>query len=209
MAKQDTEVAVSTTPAVEFDRYSPLNMQTWEQANEGALELPGYDLLKDGRQWALENVPFLIVGATYRPGVVQDKRARAYISVECVVAPAPLITRRGVDPGTLPFSPGDHIVFNDGTTGVCRQVTKALSNIGWIVHDPNIGREGDAPMGESIHDQPPAEWADVNFGDLSFDEDGRGIYSAPIRLRASRGLRLSRYTNEYTGDKEAVTPYLA
>lgn len=208
MAKQDAAVVAVEPSAVTFEKYNPMSMQTWDQANESALEFPGFDLLTDERRDRLENVPFLIVGATYRPGIVQDKRARAYVSVEAVVAPVHLITRRGVDPNTLPFSPGDHVVFNDGTTGIYRQITSALEGIGYIVLGGN-GTRDNAGMGESIYDQPPGEWADVKFGDLRFDEDGRGVYYAPIRLRAARGLRLSRYSNEYTGDKEATTPYIA
>lgn len=208
MAKQDADATVSAVPEVTFEKYNPMSMESWDDANAAAIEFPGFDLLTDERRDRLENVPFLIVGATYRPGIAQDKRARAYVSVEAIVAPEHLIVRRGIDPNTLPFAPGDHVVFNDGSTGVYRQITSALEGIGYIVLGEN-GTRDNAGMGESVFDQPPGEWADVNFGDLRFDEDGRGIYYAPIRLRAARGLRLSRFSNEYTGDKEVTTPYIA
>jgi hypothetical protein len=198
--------AVSAYP--EARPYSPLDMESWEQAGEGALEFPGYDLLTDERRDMLENVPFLIVGVTYRPGIMRGERLGYYVSVEARVAPAPLIVRRGIDPYTLPFDPDAHVVFNDGSTGVYRQITAALNGMGWIKLGPT-GVATDAPMGESVYDQAPGEWDAVNVGDVREDESGRGIYTAPVRLRAARGLRLSRYSNEYTGDKEVTTPYIA
>lgn len=214
MASKETAVkAVATVPAevpqVTFQPYSPLNMQTWAEANESAIEFPGYDLLTDDRTDKLENVPFLIVGATFRPGITTtDGRGMAYVSVECMVAPAHLITKRGIDPSTLPFAPESHVVFNDGSTGVYRQVVNALEGIGYIKLDENNGVRENAPKGESIFDQPPGEWADVRVGDFRLDEEGRGIYAAPIRIRAPRGLRLSTYENEFTTG-QATTRYIA
>jgi hypothetical protein len=211
MAKQVAETQkseVAEVPQVTFQPYSPLNMQTWDEANESAIEFPGYDLLTDERADKLQDVPFLIVGATFRPGITSTEgRSMAYVSVECMVAPAPLITRRGIDPNTLPFGPESHVVFNDGSTGVYRQIVAALEGIGYIKLGDNGSREN-APKGESIFDQPPGEWADVRFGDLRFDEEGRGVYYAPIRLRAPRGLRLSTYENEFTTG-QATTRYIA
>jgi hypothetical protein len=212
MAKQEvTETnAVSAYPErepVEFERYSPLSMQTWEDANAGAVEFPGYDLLTEDRTDALENVPFLIVGATYRPGIERAGRTMSYVSVEAMVAPAHLITRRGIDPASLPFDPESHVVFNDGSTGIYRQITAALEGTGHIKLGSN-GTRDNAKMGESVFDQPPGEWEDVRFGDLRFDEEGRGIYYSPIRIRASRGLRLSEYENDYT-NSQSKTRYIA
>lgn len=210
MASPKTEktAEIVGTPSVEFEAYSPLNMQTWDEANVGALEFPGFDLLTDERTDALEGVPFLVVGATFRPGIVTpDGRSMAYVSVEALVAPANLIRSRGIDPESLPFRPESHIVFNDGSTGVYRQVTNALEGIGYIKLG-EAGERSNARKGESTFDQPPAEWADVRFGEIRFDEEGRGIYYAPIRIRAPRGLRLSTYDNPY-GTGKSTSRYIA
>lgn len=210
MAKQVAQAPaeVAEIPQVTFQPYSPLNMQTWDEANESAIEFPGYDLLTDERTDKLEDVPFLIVGATFRPGITTaEGRAMSYVSVECMIAPSPLIRRRGIDPDSLPFAPESHVVFNDGSTGVYRQIVSALEGIGYIKLGNNGVREN-APKGGSVFDQPPGEWADVRFGDLRFDEEGRGVYAAPIRLRAPRGLRLSTYENEFTTG-QATTRYIA
>jgi hypothetical protein len=203
----DAAVAVAVPQAV-FKPYSSLANESWAEANENALEFPGYDLLTEERTDALENVPFLIVGVTYRPGIVTpDGRAMSYVSLECRVAPDEIIRRKGIDPGTLPFDGDAHVVFNDGSTGVYRQITEALEGLGWIMLGEN-GTRDNAPKGESVFDQPPGEWADIRVGDLHLDEDGRGIYHAAPRIRAPRGLRLSTYENDLTAG-EATTRYIA
>jgi hypothetical protein len=200
--------AIADAPSVEFETYSPLNMQTWDEANVDAIEFPGFDLLTDERTDALERVPFLVVGATFRPGITTPEgRAMAYVSVEALIAPATLIRRNGVDPESLPFTPESHVVFNDGSTGVYRQIVNALEGIGYIKLGES-GERGNAPKGQSTFDQPPGEWADVRFGELRFDEEGRGIYYAPIRIRAPRGLRLSKYANPF-GAGESTSRYIA
>ena len=203
-------VAIADENAPVFAHYSPMSMETWDQANEGALEFPGFDLLTEERTDALEGVPFLIVGATFRPGITtQEGRAMAYVSLECRIGPAEVIGRRGLDVNALPFAPDSHVVFNDGSTGVYRQIVSALEGLKYITLGENGSREN-APKGQSVFDQPPAEWEDISVGELSYDEEGRGIYRAPLRIRAPRGLRLSDYENEFTAPgSQATTRYIA
>lgn len=216
MADAQTGTIVGTTSAYPegFVPYSTLNGGSWEDETAGVFEFPGFMLLKEEVTNSLEGVPFMIVGVTYRPGIPrpgakgEDPTPTAYVSIEARIGPRDLLTRKRVDLNSLPFDPDDHIVFNDGSTGVRRQITKTLAAMGWIkLSGERIIDSG--KMGECSYDQPPTEWADVHFGEIRFDETGGGIYQAPIRLKCPRGLRLSDYENEFTNGQQATTRYIA
>jgi hypothetical protein len=188
----------------------------WDSLVSDADEILGYDLARDETADDLVGVPFLITRVIFRPGVLRDKIRAAYVSCECRVAPAldlRLINGRRegsrlgriTDLEHLAFGPDSHVVFNDGSTGVYRQITKYLTAKGFItLKDPVIET---GSYGESSFDQPPGGWANVQAGESKFDQDGFMDYDSPIRLYCPRGLRLSLYENDYT--QTGKTRYIA
>lgn len=181
--------------------------EDWQTLIGGADEIIGYDLAKDETADDLVGVPFLITGVTFRPGVLRDKERAAYVSCEVRIAPKLdlriINTRRDssrlpkiADLDSLAFEPDSHLIFNDGSTGVYRQVVKYLAAKGFIALADPVIEVGS--YGETSFDQPPGRWAAINAGDSAFDADEFLGYSTPIRLYCPRGLRLSTYENDYT-----------
>lgn len=157
----------------------------WSAAVEAADEVIGHSLI-GGREneETLDNligIPFVIEAVTYRTGDITPpgkKAPRNYVSVECLIHP--LSQAKFHRP---------RIVFNDGSTGIYRQLTKYLAAKGHIAVDENLPEEGEAN----------ATRYDVSYstGDpLTFE----------IRLYCPEGLRKSEYTGP-AGD--ATTWYLA
>jgi len=169
----------------------------------GAQEwVEGYRLVD---QSALIGVPFAIVGITVRDGVLRDKAMTNYTSVECVVASktrmAALITRGALNPATLMVDPNELVVFNDGSTGIQRQLIAFLHDRDMIdVGLSNPPRLSGA-MGECDFDKYRGQW--VRGG----DEAAEGFKALPL-LMVPRGLRVSEYTAEAT-NAMAETHYLA
>jgi len=184
-----------------FQPYVP-GMESWEDLRQGADQVQGSDLAKDALLDALSGVPFLIYRLTTRPGIVRrtksgDIKQFDYVSCEIVLADETEMKRRRIDLANLPFSPGDQVVFNDGSTGIWRQVVAYLHARGFIVlpEGPTGG-----PTGESIYDLPVTDWTDIKHGELQYDVQGNAIYIADVRLLCPRGLRISEYTNEFNPD---------
>ena len=181
--------------------------EDWGNLITEADEIVGYDLARDETADDLVGVPFLITGVVFRPGVLRGTERSAYVSCECRIAPRLdlrlINTRRESsrlgkvpDLEQLTFEPDAHVVFNDGSTGVYRQIVKYLAMKGFITLSDPIVEAGS--YGESSFDQPPSRWADTSTGQISRDEDGWVGYTTPIRLYCPRGLRLSLYENDYT-----------
>lgn len=197
---------------VEPEAFDP-NM-SWEDATEGADTVLGHDLAKAEILDALEGVPFLITRLTFREA---DTIARgSYVSCECQLAPKSVMERRKINLLTLPFDPGDMVVFNDGSTGIYRQAVAYLHQRGFIaLPDPVIG-SGNGPrwdekeqkvIYECTYDYPPEMWADVHAGDMRYTPTGKGEYQVNVRILAKRGIRISNYQNDWTQDGK--TRYLA
>ena len=191
---------VSTIPV-----YQP--GEDWQTLIDSSDEIIGYDLARDETADDLVGVPFLITAVTFRPGVLRDHTRQAYVSVEARIAPRldlrMINSRREgsrltrvADLESLTFEPDSHVVFNDGSTGVYRQIVKYLAAKGFVtLKDPVIEA---GSYGESSFDGPPSEWANTHAGEGTFDPDGFMGYYASIRLYCPRGLRLSLYENDYT-----------
>jgi hypothetical protein len=180
----------------------------WETLIDTADEILGYDLARDETADDLVGVGFALTGITFRPGVMRGKVRQAYVSCEVRIAPKldlRLINSRREssrlnripDLDNLAFGPDSHVVFNDGSTGVYRQVVKYLTAKGYIELGQPVIETG--AYGESSFDQPPSGFAKVNRGTV-IERDGFKGYEialAPV-LFCPRGLRLSLYENDYT-----------
>lgn len=208
MAKADekeTSEVVITGSVQEVAPYNP-GMDTWGDLTGGADQVLGHDLAKDDLLDALENVPFVITRVVFRKGVVKNGEQAAYASCEIVVAPEEVLKKRRVNLDNLPFEPGSQVIFNDGSTGIYRQIVAYLAATGRISIPGTLPEQG--AYGESRYDVPPTEWEHFHAGTVTFDGDGFPCYTIDVRLSCPRGLRLSEYTNDYnpSGSK---TRYLA
>lgn len=181
----------------------------WETIVGSADEILGYDLARDETADDLTGIPFALTSVTFRPGVLRDKIRQAYVSCEVRIAPTLdlrlINTRREgsrlpriTDLDMLAFGPDSHVVFNDGSTGVYRQIVKYLHLKGYIELKSPVIENG--VYGESSFDQPPSGFADIKRGDVKFDPDGFSVYTVALApmLYCPRGLRLSLYENNYT-----------
>lgn len=191
-------------PLTDLPAYSPGD--DWSTAAAGADKVFGHDLAKNELLDALVGVPFLIHRLTYRAGAMRGTPpVRAdYVSVECVIAPEAELRRRRVNLDTLPFGPEDTVVFNDGSTGIYRQLVVYLSEKGFISL-PDGKTEGG--LGETVYDLPAAKWAGIHAG-VATDNDGHTDYAVNVRLFCPRGIRRSEYPNAYVPGEDAVTRYL-
>ncbi len=165
-------------------------------------------------QLALVDVPFIVTGVTYRDGIpTPDKRPTNYLSIEILIGDAEALRRRK-ERGKLPqtwdaFDPHERLVFNDGSTGIARQITAYLESQGVIVL-PDGPDGGDA--GESRFDTYRGEWPGIDIG---VREDGTleplyvkfGPGEAAPFLSLPRGLRRSDYASAKLGGAEATTFY--
>lgn len=195
---------------VQPEPYNPALHTAEDLWSAGTHEVQGYDLVsgKDNMDLmrALVGVPFVIVRMVFRKGDYTRekdgiKTVMDYVTVEAVIAPLDRLTPRlkfahkTLD--ELPFGPEQHIVINDGSTGIRRQCTEYLSKVEYIgLPDGPVN----GAIGDSIYDTPQEEWqffgGDVRFG----ANDGTQVSTFDVRLACPRGLRESEYTNEYTQD---------
>lgn len=194
---QELETQNGLTPA---ERY-------WADVTTDADRVDGADLEKGAN---LIGVPFCITRAVFRKGDFLNQGITGwYVSLEAVIAPAVEIARayrRGrIAEGTaLSVEQGENVVFNEGGTGVYRQVVAYLEakQLITLPEGPEQGK-----YGESRYDTLPPEWQVTDAAKLALDpESGNPSISFDIRLLCPRGLRSSEYENEYT--KQGVTRYL-
>lgn len=206
MSTELTNNPAQVVPA--YDR----NRMSFSDMLDEAVEVQGNQLVKEELFDELVGVPFLITKVTFRRGMkdpLNKNRWMAYVSAEAVIADETYLSRRKIDLSDRPFVPGDHIVLNDGSTGIYRQIVAVLESQGFITlpEGPVQGAKGQTRL-----DAPPSEWTDVDageswFGEVGSDSEGFMLYTANVRIFAPRGLRLSTYSNDYTQD--AKTRYLA
>lgn len=170
----------------------------------------------------LLGIPFAITEVSFRPTEVPDptnpkKSIKSdYVSVVGRTGSEAWLDKAAAA-GRIPnytdwreigvIEPNQRIVFNDGSTGVRRQLVKILHENGLI----NVGGDVDA-KGNRDYDRRIHEWDDAEF-----DEDGTAdtvtinkVYGAmtsgPLVIRVFKGLRVSRYA---FGAGEAETYYLS
>ncbi len=152
---------------------------------ENADVVAGADLLKDDEKLQLERVPFVITKVVFRDGGRVDKETKKpldYVSVEA--------TTGG----------GRDVVFNDGSTGIRRQIVNYL-----LAKDAKLVRVSDT-ISDVVNASDIFDATDPDVPIKGIDKDNVS-YSADIVLVAKRGFRVSTYSNEYATD--ARTFYLA
>jgi hypothetical protein len=205
-----TEIESTATEAVTFPVYR--GTESWTDLASGAVVAPGADLIPGN---LLVGVPFIITSATFRPSGIFNpvtKTKPHYVSLEIVAGDDAMFAKavqRGRITADCPIDPLEELVFNEGGTGVYRQIVAAFEAFGWISlpDGPLEGAYGDSRM-----DTPVAEWeytrTAVDAGlVVRADTNGEFVVSAPLRILARRGLRKSEYENDYT--REGITRYLA
>lgn len=188
--------------------------------NEGADRVRGSDLVSGEENYELFRnligVPFAITRVVFRPGDVKrdGKIVMAdWVSIEAVMADEAFMAKRKVSWEELPmqFWPSNSIVFNDGSTGIRRQVVEYLFQKGWIELPQPLVTSGAAGM--HSFDLPVDKWVNVISGEITEMENDRHGYArnlSPV-LICPRGLRESTYPDpsDPTGKRQSSTLYLA
>jgi len=181
--------------------YNPLTFD-WAEEIGRADEVVGRELISGEAADKLIGVPFMVTKVVYRDGIQRPKvpYKSDYVSCEAIVAPLAVLQKR-VNMGRLDLSkisvePGEQIVFNDGSTGIYRQVTEYLHVKGFIRLPEPLIRTG--PMGDTSFDLPRSQW------ESGGPEATAGI---SVRLFCPRGLRYSEYETDYSPDG-AKTRYI-
>jgi len=155
---------------------------------------------------ALVGVPMIVTRVTYRPKT--SLQERGYVSVEAVLGSEKFI-RNAISRNWMPgvtdlsqfrYAPDEKIVFNDGGTGIRRQLTMILHaqerlNVGEIVDDATF-------------DIDWTEWQsfDTSTKQKVGDQEIQVPDFRDVRVAATRGLRVSNYTIE---GQQSTTFYLA
>lgn len=171
---------------------------------DGADETDGRDLERD--KMRLIDIPHVITRLVFRKG--KGKGENNYVSVEAVIADADTL-RDMVRRGRLSaeqahaVTPNEKIVYNDSSTGVCRQLV-AYAVAKGLVSVPDGSENGAA--GASRYDTYHELWELSDQCEREFSAEGKTTTIVPARLLVKRGLRVSEYENE---DGENRTFYLA
>jgi hypothetical protein len=172
------------------------DMAEWNNAVSDAIEVEGYTLIggkeNDKTLALLIGVPFLIKNATFRKGdVVPDGKTEPvdYVSLECLI-----------HPGYASLFPRKYIVFNDGSTGIYRQVVGALAMRGVIELDETLPEDG--PAHETRLDYSPTLGYDASERPDHITYEGLNLY-------CPEGVRFSEYTTPGKDKQTSKTWYLA
>jgi hypothetical protein len=177
----------NTAPAQVAVQLPDRELAEWNEANQDAAEVRGYSLYggkeNDNKLDALLNIPFVITHMTFREGDITPagkKQPRDYVSCEILVHPAYAhkFNRK-------------YVVFNDGSTGIYRQIVAFLAERGDIDLNETLPESGDANTTRY----------DVS---LSTGPDDPAEFKG--NLRCPEGLRKSEYKGP-AGD--SITWYLA
>lgn len=201
LAKNDrTEIELYSTPVdvetLDFDRLAT-------QAD--VVTLPGFNLMdKDD----LLGVPLFIVKVVYQ--------VAGFVSVHAFVKDAPELDKARAKGRMVndKVDPRERVVFNDGSTGVRRQLTKLFHNWGLL----NVGKpESD---GDARFDTPWQEWAEFTQSERLGSKDDapvvpsftRALNGNNLVISTDYGLYASTYTTKGVAGvpdgTDAVTYYL-
>lgn len=143
----------------------------------------------------LVSVPHIIIGVTYRPGYITEAKVQMdYVSVEAVVADKatlnsnPIRSQLPCAVEDLPVYANESVVYNDGGTGIRRELTS-------IFHSQGLIDVGSPKKDENPFDKPMSKWtAGAELAETGIFEDAAGD---PFRFVAVRGLRRSDYESPF------------
>jgi hypothetical protein len=194
---EEIQVRATIQPANTANSSAEKAMAEWNTATAVADEVIGYSLIggkeNDETLENLKGVPFVIEGVTFREGDISvpgtgPKNAfrRDYVSVEALIHPSYQARFKR-----------SRVVFNDGSTGIYRQIVAYLVARGMATVDESL------PEGGKAH----GSRYDVSYSGPDTDDNGKRIAREfSIALVCPEGLRYSDYAGP-AGD--ARTYYLA
>ena len=177
------------------------NRHDWNTLMAEAVGVGGADLLDKELIDYLVKVPHCVVALDFRQGdAVGNGHDGAYVSATAVIAPGDVLQRRfkgnakASNVEALPFDAEDVVVYNDGGTGLYRQVVKLMHDNGYIsLPDPVI--EGGV-CGVSSYDLHPSQWSGIDVKRCRVSTGDGGEFKSVhvnIRISAPRGIRYSEY----------------
>lgn len=176
--------------------------------SEQVYRIPGFGLVTD--KATLIGVPHIIVGVTFQMPLADKSNefgARDYVTLRAMVGDEEALNEaleRGWIPGNKsPFRANELICYNDGSTGIRRDVVKMLDSAKLIT----VGNED--TVAANRYDAPWSLWTEftqsVQQGENVVPEFVNNHNGQQFLIHSNRGLRASSYTNEF-GD--STTYYL-
>lgn len=216
------------TQGTDLDRLlhgSPLtDADSWWAGESDDVE--GYDFIKDAALFSLVGVPFKAFTLTYRSGIQQKGTPwrNDYVSIELRIAPAPIIVQQFdrimsrrtddliADKKAIPL-PGEQLGVNSGSTGIYRQTVQALVLKELITLPEDLPETG--KKNECRYDLPASMFVLTEAGhdacSITTDAEGHPVTAFELArpLGCMRGLRFSKYDNEFAGADGAITWYIA
>lgn len=159
----------------------------------------------------MAGVPHVITRVTYW---VPKKDQRGFVSCEATVGDAEMLElekKRGRIAESNLLQPNEKVVYNDGGSGIRRQVTELLQTYKLL----NVGTAPEPAKGEPAmnkFDKPWPEWESfsqtTNQGpDVIVPSFAKNHNGKKLVLKALRGLYVSEYSNDFSDD--AKTWYLS
>lgn len=185
--------------------------------NADVVESAGLDvpIFKGEKLNALEGIPFVISGGTFREGF-QDGRKTDFVTLLCILPSKSVLEKRKIryTEQELWF-PEQTFGINDGSTGIRRQVVSYLHGKGVIqVVEEGTAIQEDGPRGECTWDRLVSEWEKPGAEELpmkTHKATGTDLaqwdFTLDKGLVAPRGIRVSTYTGPFR--REITTRYLA
>ena len=181
-------LSIQPTAGVAVDLPTAQDLHLWNDLKGQSSEFEGYTVI-GGKEnelplSLLEGVSFIIKNITFRLGDITPEghdAPRDYVSVEIMV-----------DPARRHLFPRGYLVINDGSTGIYRQMVKALSERGRIQLPDSLPEDGDA---------------NTTRYDVSFSEAGVPLTFTTVNIFCPTGVESSNYKNPDGSD--AHTWYIA
>jgi hypothetical protein len=225
----------TVTDVEEYDPTLSIGGMSYEDLTAGDMEMYSLGGVSLVNKQVLLGVPFVITQVTYQlvpPKPSKGERVRGYVSCEATVGDERALTRaikRGHVPNVssldqLNVDPDERIVFNDGGTGVRRQLTALLHTYGIVrVFDGEVTGHNRVRFSDGTEstyaefDVPWDEWKYYgdqtrmvkdkyhNDVDIEIPCVSRSHKGGAFLLSILHGLHVSDYTNEYG---EGETYYL-
>lgn len=202
-------------------------------ARYGAVTFPGANMVP---KLHLLGLPFIIVGLKFQKAMRTEigGRFRDYVTVDAFVADEATV-QDALDKGRvmksvgrdaevftkiedLPVAPEERIMFNDGSTGVRRQIVELLHRVGLVkVAEEEDIRESNA-NGRRVFDTAWNQWIDPaasgvpSYWTAADETEVPGYRSfadgRPLIVAAPRGLTGSVYPSEAAPSGYATTFYV-